>query len=133
MARFWVQDKKCVAQGRKCNDRAQTHKIIGASIYIRKVENLQCDHNFNSDSIVIIIVHKLTQRKQLLILIAILLGKQRINCLCLLIAFFSFLGGFSLVFLVRVPSGKKHALKRISVNNKHDLAICKQEIDIMVC
>lgn len=62
MARFWVQDKKCVAQGRKCNDRAQTHKIIGASIYIRKVENLQCDQCCDSDSIVIIIVHKLTQR-----------------------------------------------------------------------
>jgi len=41
-------------------------------------------------------------------------------------------GGFSLVFLVRVPSGKRHALKRISVNNMHDLQICKQEIDIMV-
>ena len=62
MARFWVQDKKCVAQGRKCNDRAQTHKIIGASIYIRKVENLECDHDSDSDSIVIIIVYKLTQR-----------------------------------------------------------------------
>ena len=33
---------------------------------------------------------------------------------------------------MRVPSGKRHALKRISVNNTHDLAICKQEIDIMV-
>lgn len=43
-----------------------------------------------------------------------------------------FTGGFSLVFLVRVPSGKRHALKRISVNNMHDLQICKQEIDIMV-
>lgn len=40
-------------------------------------------------------------------------------------------GGFSLVFLVRVPSGKRHALKRISVNNMHDLQICKQEIEIM--
>lgn len=40
-------------------------------------------------------------------------------------------GGFSLVFLVRVPSGKRHALKRISVNNVHDLEICKQEIEIM--
>lgn len=52
--------------------------------------------------------------------------------------FFSFIiffdtGGFSLVFLVRVPSGKRHALKRISVNNMHDLQICKQEIEIMVC
>lgn len=36
------------------------------------------------------------------------------------------------MFLVRVPSGKRHALKRISVNNMHDLQICKQEIDIMV-
>ena len=36
------------------------------------------------------------------------------------------------MFLVRVPSGKRHALKRISVNNMHDLEICKQEIDIMV-
>ena len=43
-----------------------------------------------------------------------------------------FAGGFSLVFLVRVPSGKRHALKRVSVNNMHDLQICKQEIDIMV-
>lgn len=33
---------------------------------------------------------------------------------------------------MRVPSGKRHALKRISVNNTHDLEICKQEIDIMV-
>ena len=40
MARFWVQDKKCVAQGRKCNDRAQTHKIISASINIGKVEKV---------------------------------------------------------------------------------------------
>ena len=38
MARFWVQDEKCVAQSRKCNDRAQTHKIIRTSINIRKVE-----------------------------------------------------------------------------------------------
>lgn len=36
MARFWVQDKKCVAQGRKCNDRAQTHKIIGAPYTLEK-------------------------------------------------------------------------------------------------
>ena len=40
MARFWVQDEKCVAQGRKCNDRAQTHKIISASINIGKVEKV---------------------------------------------------------------------------------------------
>ena len=53
-----------------------------------------------------------------------------------LFLFYNFLfdtGGFSLVFLVRVPSGKRHALKRISVNNMHDLQICKQEIEIMVC
>ena len=52
-----------------------------------------------------------------------------LRCYCVL---HEYLGGFSLVFLVRVPSGKRHALKRISVNNTHDLAICKQEIDIMV-
>lgn len=50
-----------------------------------------------------------------------------------LLQFFLNTGGFSLVFLVRVPSGKRHALKRISVNNTHDLQICKQEIEIMVC
>ncbi|EDO39786.1 predicted protein, partial [Nematostella vectensis] len=40
-------------------------------------------------------------------------------------------GGFALVFLVKTPQGQRLALKRVSVNNSHDLDICKQEISIM--
>lgn len=41
-------------------------------------------------------------------------------------------GGFSLVFLVKANNGIRYALKRLYVNNEHDLAICKCEIDIAV-
>jgi len=39
-------------------------------------------------------------------------------------------GGFSVVFLVKGNNGKKYALKRMYVNNEHDLNICKREIQI---
>ncbi|OTF71529.1 Protein tyrosine kinase-like protein [Euroglyphus maynei] len=39
-------------------------------------------------------------------------------------------GGFSLVFLVKANNGIRYALKRLYVNNEHDLAICRREIDI---
>uniref|UniRef100_A0A4W3HBQ8 non-specific serine/threonine protein kinase n=1 Tax=Callorhinchus milii TaxID=7868 RepID=A0A4W3HBQ8_CALMI len=44
---------------------------------------------------------------------------------------FLFLGGFAIVFLVRTHSGVKSALKRMYVNNEHDLQVCKREIQIM--
>ncbi|XP_006882355.1 PREDICTED: AP2-associated protein kinase 1-like [Elephantulus edwardii] len=40
-------------------------------------------------------------------------------------------GGFAIVFLVRTSSGMKCALKRMFVNNEHDLQVCKREIQIM--
>ncbi|XP_061449233.1 AP2-associated protein kinase 1 isoform X9 [Rhineura floridana] len=40
-------------------------------------------------------------------------------------------GGFALVFLVRTSNGMKCALKRMYVNNEHDLQVCKREIQIM--
>ncbi|KXJ11367.1 AP2-associated protein kinase 1 [Exaiptasia diaphana] len=40
-------------------------------------------------------------------------------------------GGFAVVLLVKATNGRRYALKRVSVNNKHDLDICKQEINIM--
>ncbi|XP_075714642.1 AP2-associated protein kinase 1 isoform X7 [Rhinoderma darwinii] len=40
-------------------------------------------------------------------------------------------GGFALVFLVRTSNGMKRALKRMYVNNEHDLQVCKREIQIM--
>lgn len=39
-------------------------------------------------------------------------------------------GGFAIVFLVKGANGKKYALKRMYVNNEHDLFICKREIQI---
>lgn len=44
----------------------------------------------------------------------------------------SFTGGFAVVFLVRTPQGQRCALKRMYVNNEHDLQVCKLEIQIMV-
>ncbi len=41
-------------------------------------------------------------------------------------------GGFAIVFLVRTHQGVRCALKRMYVNNEHDLQICKLEIQIMV-
>ncbi|XP_018108896.1 AP2-associated protein kinase 1 isoform X10 [Xenopus laevis] len=40
-------------------------------------------------------------------------------------------GGFALVFLVRTSNGMRRALKRMYVNNEHDLQVCKREIQIM--
>ncbi|XP_077570380.1 AP2-associated protein kinase 1-like isoform X6 [Stigmatopora nigra] len=40
-------------------------------------------------------------------------------------------GGFAIVFLVRINQGQRCALKRMYVNNEHDLQICKLEIQIM--
>lgn len=39
-------------------------------------------------------------------------------------------GGFALVFLVKGPQSVRYALKRMFVNNEHDLACCKREIQI---
>ncbi|XP_059821379.1 AP2-associated protein kinase 1-like isoform X3 [Hypanus sabinus] len=40
-------------------------------------------------------------------------------------------GGFAIVFLVKTHNGVKSALKRMYVNNEHDLQVCKREIQIM--
>uniref|UniRef100_A0A7N8XG38 non-specific serine/threonine protein kinase n=1 Tax=Mastacembelus armatus TaxID=205130 RepID=A0A7N8XG38_9TELE len=40
-------------------------------------------------------------------------------------------GGFAIVFLVRTHQGLRCALKRMYVNNEHDLQVCKLEIQIM--
>ncbi|XP_051900261.1 BMP-2-inducible protein kinase isoform X2 [Pristis pectinata] len=40
-------------------------------------------------------------------------------------------GGFSIVFLVRTHNGVRCALKRMYVNDAHDLNICKREVTIM--
>ncbi|XP_056319050.1 AP2-associated protein kinase 1 isoform X3 [Danio aesculapii] len=40
-------------------------------------------------------------------------------------------GGFAIVFLVRTHQGVRCALKRMYVNNEHDLEVCKMEIQIM--
>ncbi|XP_031433156.1 AP2-associated protein kinase 1 isoform X2 [Clupea harengus] len=40
-------------------------------------------------------------------------------------------GGFAIVFLVRTHQGVRVALKRMYVNNEHDLQVCKREIQIM--
>ncbi|XP_039768159.1 AP2-associated protein kinase 1 [Ornithorhynchus anatinus] len=40
-------------------------------------------------------------------------------------------GGFAIVFLARTGNGVKCALKRMFVNNDHDLQVCKREIQIM--
>ncbi|XP_061117656.1 AP2-associated protein kinase 1-like isoform X7 [Conger conger] len=39
-------------------------------------------------------------------------------------------GGFAIVFLVRTHQGVRCALKRMYVNNEHDLQVCKREIQI---
>ncbi|XP_016097194.1 AP2-associated protein kinase 1-like [Sinocyclocheilus grahami] len=41
-------------------------------------------------------------------------------------------GGFAIVFLVRTNQGVRCALKRMYVNNEHDLQVCNREIQIMV-
>ncbi|XP_067377665.1 AP2-associated protein kinase 1-like isoform X4 [Channa argus] len=40
-------------------------------------------------------------------------------------------GGFAIVFLVRTHQGQRCALKRMYVNDEHDLQVCKLEIQIM--
>ncbi|XP_047678967.1 AP2-associated protein kinase 1 isoform X4 [Tachysurus fulvidraco] len=40
-------------------------------------------------------------------------------------------GGFAIVFLVHTHQGVRCALKRMYVNNEHDLQVCKREIQIM--
>ncbi|XP_062899603.1 BMP-2-inducible protein kinase [Mobula hypostoma] len=40
-------------------------------------------------------------------------------------------GGFSIVFLVRTHGGVRCALKRMYVNDAHDLNVCKREVTIM--
>uniref|UniRef100_A0A671WB61 non-specific serine/threonine protein kinase n=1 Tax=Sparus aurata TaxID=8175 RepID=A0A671WB61_SPAAU len=40
-------------------------------------------------------------------------------------------GGFAIVFLVKTNQGVRCALKRMYVNNEHDLQVCKCEIQIM--
>ncbi|KAB5567817.1 hypothetical protein PHYPO_G00237200 [Pangasianodon hypophthalmus] len=40
-------------------------------------------------------------------------------------------GGFAIVFLVRTHQAVRCALKRMYVNNEHDLQVCKREIQIM--
>lgn len=40
-------------------------------------------------------------------------------------------GGFAIVFLVRTHQGLRCAMKRMYVNNEHDLQVCKREIQIM--
>ena len=44
------------------------------------------------------------------------------------------IGGFAVVLDVRCTSGNNErlALKRVAVNNEHDLFLCRQEIAIMV-
>ncbi|XP_055539269.1 uncharacterized protein LOC129726502 [Wyeomyia smithii] len=39
-------------------------------------------------------------------------------------------GGFAVVFLVKGQKGDKYALKRLYVNNEHDLGVCSREIKI---
>lgn len=39
-------------------------------------------------------------------------------------------GGFAVVFLVKGHNGQRYALKRLYVNNEHDLGVCSREIKI---
>lgn len=42
-------------------------------------------------------------------------------------------GGFAVVFLVRCTNdGQQYALKRMFVNNEHDLKVCQRELHITV-
>lgn len=49
----------------------------------------------------------------------------------LIVLLFIVSGGFAIVFLVKSSSGR-YALKRMYVNNEHDLNVCKREIQIAV-
>lgn len=44
---------------------------------------------------------------------------------------FKIIGGFSIVFLVKA-NNTRYALKRMYVNNEHDLNVAKREIQIAV-
>lgn len=57
------------------------------------------------------------------------ISRFKINFLFILF----FLGGFAFVFLVKAQNGMRYALKRLNVNNEHDLTNCKREIEIAVC
>lgn len=47
--------------------------------------------------------------------------------------FFLFIGGFAVVFLAKGNnSTQRYALKRMFVNNEHDLNVAKREIQIAV-
>lgn len=56
---------------------------------------------------------------------------QVILILCLFLPA-SCTGGFAIVFLVHTHQGLRCALKRMYVNNEHDLQVCQLEIQIMV-
>ena len=51
-----------------------------------------------------------------------------------IIYIYIYIGGFAVVLDVRCTSGNNErlALKRVAVNNEHDLFLCRQEIAIMV-
>lgn len=54
-----------------------------------------------------------------------------VNGLVFFINFFA--GGFAMVFLAKANTGNaKYALKRMYVNNEHDLNVAKREIQIAV-
>lgn len=54
------------------------------------------------------------------------------NLYCVFYLFY-FVGGFAVVFLVKANnSGVRYALKRMYVNNEHDLNVSKREIQIAV-
>jgi len=55
----------------------------------------------------------------------------KLSCICLNSSLFFFTGGFAIVFLVKASNGSKYALKRMHVNNEHDLAACRREIQIV--
>ncbi|KAA0188279.1 hypothetical protein HAZT_HAZT009851 [Hyalella azteca] len=40
-------------------------------------------------------------------------------------------GGFALVFLAKASGGVRYALKRLCVNNEHDLQVARNEINIL--
>jgi AP2-associated kinase len=65
-----------------------------------------------------------------------LVSSSKIACvgrLSTVLLFYFFVGGFAVVFLVKAnSSGVRYALKRMYVNNEHDLNVSKREIQIAV-
>jgi AP2-associated kinase len=65
-----------------------------------------------------------------------LVSSSKIVCvgrLSTVLLVYSFVGGFAVVFLVKAnSSGVRYALKRMYVNNEHDLNVSKREIQIAV-